>query len=165
MAKTLIYIQEHGYASKDELDGALKAASEKAASSKKTLKETENRLKEVNQQIHYTGQYLSNKSVYSQFLRSKNKELFRKEHSAEITLYETALKILKEQSNNGKLPSLKLLKEEKELLIKEKNKQREAYHHDSKHQKELHTVCSNINTILNKPFTHSNDQYKNLDIS
>lgn len=72
------------------------------------------KLREVNEQIHYTGQYLANKSVYREFLNCKNKKKFQLEHQTEITLYETARKILKEHSEDGKLPSMKLLKAEKE---------------------------------------------------
>ena len=81
---------------------------------RKTLRSTEKKLREVNEQIHYTGQYLANKSVYREFLTCKNKKKFRLEHQTEITLYETARKILKEHSEDGKLPSMKLLKAEKE---------------------------------------------------
>ena len=38
----------------------------------------------------------------------------------EIALYEAARKFLKEQSENGKLPSMKLLKAEKEKLLQQK---------------------------------------------
>ena len=75
---------------------------------------TQGKLKQVNEQIHYTGQYLANKSVYRQFVNSRNEKKFRQEHQAELTLYETARKFLKGQSEDGKLPSMKLLKEEKE---------------------------------------------------
>jgi len=115
----------------------------------------------VNEQIHYTGQYLANKAVYSQFLKAKNKGKFRQEHAAEITLYETAARFLKEKaarnapdgkaSGNGKLPSLKLLKEEKEKLIKKKEAGQETYRQDCARQKELNTVCSNVNAILGQP--------------
>lgn len=52
----------------------------------------------MNEQIHYIGQYLANKSVYGQFLHAKNNVKFRQEYAAEITLYETAARFLKEKS-------------------------------------------------------------------
>lgn len=49
----------------------------------------------LNQQIHYTGQYLTNKPVFAQMLKSRNKKKFRQEHQTEIELYEAAVKFLK----------------------------------------------------------------------
>ena len=109
---------------------------------------TQGKLKQVNEQIHYTGQYLANKSVYRQFVNSRNKKKFRQEHQAELTLYETARKFLKGQSEDGKLPSMKLLKEEKEKLAALKKSQQEAYHNLRDYEKELNTVRKNIETFL-----------------
>ena len=176
MAETLTYVQEHGYDTREILESELSDAKAKADSSRKSLKDTEKRLKEVNEQIHYTGQYLANKSVYAQFLKAKNKGKFRQEHAAEITLYETAAKFLKEKSardasagqSSGKLPSLKLLKEEKEKLMKKKETIQEEYRRDRDHHKELNTVCSNINAILGQPARQrqaEKQKGKDMDIS
>lgn len=120
-------------------------------------------MKNVNEQIHYTGQYLANKSVYSQFLKSKNKKLFRQEHQSEITLYETARKILQERSGGKKLPSMKTLKAEKEKLTALKSSQYEAYQNLHGYEKELRTVCANVDVILGKD--HSRQVEKSRDIS
>ena len=91
-----------------------------ASDSRKNLKSVENKLRKVNEQIHYTGQYLANKSVYQQFCKAKNKEQFRKEHTTEIALYEAARKFLKDQIADGRLPSMKLLKAKKDNLLRQK---------------------------------------------
>ena len=58
------------------------------------------------------------------FVRVKTKGVFRKEHSAEIALYETARKFLKEKSGNIKLPSMKLLKgKTKRRIVKTEKRQ------------------------------------------
>lgn len=150
MAKTVAYIQEHGYDTRDSLNQSFASIKEQAALSRKALKATEEHLREINEQIHYTGQYLANKSVYSEFCSSKDKGKFRKEHSSEITLYETSRKFLKEKSDDGCLPSMKLLKEKKAELLKQKKAEQEQYHYYRDYQKELHTVCSNVNIILGK---------------
>lgn len=150
MAKTVAYIQEHGYDTKDDLKAAFDEAQTQTTEMRKTLRSTEKRLREVNEQIHYTGQYLANKSVYREFLNCKNKKKFRLEHQTEITLYETARKILKEHSEDGKLPSMKLLKAEKEKLTARKSSQYEAYRNLQEYEKELHIVQTNIDTFLGK---------------
>ena len=150
MAKTVAYIQEHGYDTEDDLKSAFDEAQTQTTEMRKTLRSTEKKLREVNEQIHYTGQYLANKSVYREFLTCKNKKKFRLEHQTEITLYETARKILKEHSEDGKLPSMKLLKAEKEKLAARKSSQYEAYRNLREYEKELHIVQTNIDTFLGK---------------
>lgn len=150
MAKTVAYIQEHGYDTEDDLKSAFDEAQTQTTEMRKTLRSTEKKLREVNEQIHYTGQYLANKSVYREFLTCKNKKKFRLEHQTEITLYETARKILKEHSEDGKLPSMKLLKAEKEKLAARKSSQYEAYRNLREYEKELHIIQTNIDTFLGK---------------
>ena len=150
MAKTVAYIQEHGYDTEDDLKAAFDEAQTQTTEMRKTLRSTEKKLREVNEQIHYTGQYLANKSMYREFLNCKNKKKFRLEHQAEITLYETARKILKEHSADGKLPSMKLLKAEKAKLAARKSSQYEAYRKLREYEKELHIVQTNIDTFLGK---------------
>ena len=94
------------------------------------MKDTEQQLKNVNEQIHFTGQYLAYKDLYAQYRRSHNRNKFYEEHKAELSLYETALRVLKEKSNGQKLPSMKSLYQEKE--------------------RELKTVDANIDMILGK---------------
>lgn len=150
MAKTVAYIQEHGYDTEEDLEKASEEAETQTANMRKALRSTEDKLRQVNEQIHYTGQYLANKSIYRQFINSTNKTKFRQEHQTEITLYETARKILKGYSADGKLPSMKLLKVEKGNLTALKNSQYEAYQNLRKYEKELHTVQTNIDTFLGK---------------
>ena len=160
MAKTVSYVQEHGYDSLDDLETSFSSVKEHTDTFRKNLKSTERDLREINEQIHYTGQYLANKTVYTKFCKSKNKGAFRKEHSAEIALYETARKFLKEKSGNGKLPSMKLLKENKEELLKQKKSAQEQYQYYRDYQKELNTVRSNINSILGKEYPHQKTHTK-----
>ena len=148
MAQTVAYVQEHGFQSKADLEAALSDASAQSTNARNTLKSTENTLKNVNEQIHYTGQYLANKSIYSDYRKSRNKEKFYDDHRAELTLYESALRILKEKSQGNKLPTLKMLREEKNRLTELQTMQREDFNARREHERELHTVCSNVDIIL-----------------
>lgn len=150
MAKTVAYIQEHGYDSGEALSDAFSQAQSQTSDMRKALRSTEEKLKEVNQQIHYTGQYLANKSMYKQYLVSRNKKQFRQEHGAEIALYEAARKFLKDSAGGGKLPSIKLLKEEKAKLTELKNRQYGTYQNLQGYEKELKTVKTNVEMILGK---------------
>lgn len=105
MAKTIAYVQEQEYNTREILEEKFSSIKDLTSSAQKQLKATESKLKNLNQQLHYTGQYLANKSVYAQFRRSKNKRKFRQKHSAELALYESALKSLKEKNRTQPLPT------------------------------------------------------------
>lgn len=165
MAKTLSYVQEHGYDTVKDVEARLSEIKELASSSRKELKDIEGRLRQVNEQIHYTGQYLANKSIYSQFLKTRNKGQFQQEHSSELALYKAAVEFLKERSGGNKLPDLKTLKGEKEKLLVQKKEAQEKYYYYRDYQKELDTVCANIHSALGRQHTKPARQYEREDIS
>ena len=148
MAKTIAYVQEHEYDTRELLEDKFSSVKERTSNSRKQLKTVESELKSLNQQLHYTGQYLANKSVYAQFRKSKNKQKFRQEHSAELALYEKAVTSLKEKNGTQPLPTMKQLKEQKEKLLTQKDTLQKQYDYYRDYQKELHTVCRNVDMIL-----------------
>ena len=148
MAQTVAYIQEHGYDSLDDFHEALNQASDQTSASRKSLKDTEQQLKDVNEQIHFTGQYLAYKNVYVDYRKSLNKDKFYEEHRAELSLYDTALRTLKEKSGGNKLPSMKALYAEKDRLVELRDRQRENFSNHRDYEWELRTVSANIDMIL-----------------
>ena len=150
MAQTVAYIQEHGYDSLDDFHEALNQASDQTSASRKSLKDTEQQLKDVNEQIHFTGQYLAYKNVYADYRRSHNKDKFYEEHRTELSLYNTALRTLKEKSSGHKLPSMKSLYAEKDRLVELRDRQREDFSNHRDCEWELRTVSMNIDMILGK---------------
>ena len=156
MAQTVAYIQEHGYNSLEDFHTALDQASDQTSAARKSLKDTEQQLKDVNEQIHFTGQYLAYKNVYSDYRKSHNKDKFYEEHRAELSLYDTALRTLKEKSGGNKLPSMKALYAEKDRLIELQDLQREDFSNRRDYEQELHTVSANIDMILGK--SHKQEQ-------
>ena len=156
MAQTVAYIQEHGYNSLEDFHMALDQASDQTSAARKSLKDTEQQLKDVNEQIHFTGQYLAYKNVYADYRKSRNKDKFYEEHRAELSLYDTALRTLKEKSAGNKLPSMKALYAEKDRLIELRDTQREDFSNRRDYERELRTVSSNINMILGK--NHEQEQ-------
>ena len=156
MAQTVAYIQEHGYNSLEDFHTALDQASDQTSAARKSLKDTEQQLKDVNEQIHFTGQYLAYKNVYADYRKSRNKDKFYEEHRAELSLYDTALRTLKEKSNGNKLPSMKALYAEKDRLIELRDMQREDFSNHRDYERELRTVSANIDMILGK--SHEQEQ-------
>ena len=156
MAQTVAYIQEHGYNSLEDFHTALDQASDQASAARKSLKDTEQQLKDVNEQIHFTGQYLAYKNVYADYRKSRNKNKFYEEHRAELSLYDTALRTLKEKSDGNKLPSMTALYAEKTRLIELRDMQREDFSNHRDYERELRTVSANIDMILGK--SHEQEQ-------
>ena len=150
MAQTVAYIQEHGYNSLEDFHTALDQASDQTSAARKSLKDTEQQLKDVNEQIHFTGQYLAYKNVYADYRKSRNKDKFYEEHRAELSLYDTALRTLKEKSAGNKLPSMKALYAEKDRLIELRDRQREDFSNHRDYERDLHTVSANIDLIFEK---------------
>ena len=156
MAQTVAYIQEHGYNSLEDFHTALDQASDQTSAARKSLKDTEQQLKDVNEQIHFTGQYLAYKIVYADYRKSRNKDKFYEEHRAELSLYDTALRTLKEKSAGNKPPSMKALYAEKDRLIELRDTQREDFSNRRDYERELRTVSANIDMILGK--SHEQEQ-------
>ena len=156
MAQTVAYIQEHGYNSLEDFHMALDQASDQTSAARKSLKDTEQQLKDVNEQIHFTGQYLAYKNVYADYRKSRNKDKFYEEHRAELSLYDTALRTLKEKSAGNKLPSMKALYAKKDRLIELQDTQREDFSNRRDYERELRTVSANIDIILGK--SHEEEQ-------
>ena len=156
MAQTVAYIQEHGYDCLEDFHAALDQASNQTSAARKSLKDTEQQLKNVNEQIHFTGRYLAYKNVYADYRKSRNKDKFYEEHQAELSLYDTALRTLKEKSGGNKLPSMKALYAEKDRLTELRDTQRANFSNRRDYERELRTVSTNIDMILGK--SHEQEQ-------
>ncbi|MFQ7352937.1 hypothetical protein [Blautia wexlerae] len=70
----------------------------------------------------------------------------------ELSLYDTALRTLKEKSVGNKLPSMKALYAEKDRLIELRNTQREDFSNCRNYEREFRTVSANIDMILGKSY-------------
>ena len=164
MAQTVAYIQEHGYDTRADFNAALTNAESQTSLARKKMKDTEQQLKNVNEQIHFTGQYLAYKDLYAQYRKSRNRNKFYEEHKAELSLYETALRILKEKSNGQKLPSMKSLYAEKDRLTELREVQRSDFYSHRDQERELKTVDANIDMILGKKPERGQEIEKEQDL-
>ena len=164
MAQTVAYIQEHGYDTRADFNTALTNAESQTSLARKKMKDTEQQLKNVNEQIHFTGQYLAYKDLYTQYRKSRNRNKFYEEHKAELSLYETALRILKEKSNGQKLPSMKSLYAENDRLTELREVQRSDFYSHRDQERELRTVDANIDMILGKKPERGQEIEKGQDL-
>lgn len=165
MAQTIAYVQEHGYDSRENLLDTYDDITARYNDARKTLRATESKIKLLNEEIHYIGQYHANKGVFAQMMKSRNKKKFQQEHTAELALYDSAVKYLKDKYPDKKIPSIKSLKEEKEKLITQKLAQTDTYNYFKEYQKELRTVTKNVDSILGTPVIRQAEKEKASDIS
>lgn len=148
MANTIIYVQEHGFDTQAELKNSLLASRQKLTELQTELTQHISDRKTLNSQIHYTGQYYANKESYSQFLKSKNKGKYRKEHTNEIQAYEEARDWLKSFYPDGKMTNIKTLKLQKEKLQQQIISEKESLNALGKKLKNLDTADQNVDAIL-----------------
>ena len=171
MANTIMYIEEHGIESRDALNNSFDESRNRTSDARSALKHSEDGITGLNEQIHYTGQYLANKGTYQAFLKAKNKGRFRSEHESEIIIYEAARRYLKEHADNGTLPSLKYiksapgkyvsldsLKSKRSELISKQKKLRTRYYSAKNAEKEMYAIKRNVDNMLKEP---TNNRTKN----
>ena len=141
MARTVCYIQEHGFDTRDDLAARLDDVSAKLSDARKTLRATQDRIKELNEQIHFV-----------------------QEHRSELELYDAGVSYIKDHFA-GKVPSLKALKSERDQLLQMKDAQSGTYQYFKDYQKELRTASANVDTILGIDRARTQDREKAQDIS
>ena len=157
MANTLIYIQDHGYDTREDLEKQTADIQAKMEEAHDQLSDLTSKMKTLNSQIHYTGQYFASKSVYAEFLKSRNKKKFRQEHSSEIRFYEEARDWLKAFYPDGKMLSMKTLKSQKSELQESIDAQKSVVKQFRDYHKELEIAGANVDAILGmeEPLVHN----------
>ena len=148
MAKTIIYIQENSFDTREELKNSVNSTTKELKKAQEQLASLSEELKTLNAQIHFTGQYQAHKRTFSVFVNSKNKKAFRKEHAAEISAYEEARDWLKNFYPDGKMLSLISLKEKKSNLQKQIYDTKKQLHYLQEYHRDLETANTNVDEIL-----------------
>ena len=148
VAKTLLYLQENGIESYDELVTKTSSASDGFSSLTGRIKEIEAKLKTISETQKQIGTYGKTRDVYAKYKASKWNRNFYEEHRAEITLHRAAKKYFDEQGFTGKLPSVNTLKQEYATLAAEKKKLYGSYHQLKASSRELLVARDNTERIL-----------------
>jgi hypothetical protein len=147
MALTVVFIQENGFDSYEELVNEHERYSAITEEQNARLNATGEELRRVNAAIHFAGQYYSTRAVHADFLKARNKKRFREEHLKELERYDKAVKYFKE-NYEGEIPSMKKLKERKEELVQERGEQESSRRSVQQIKKTLQTAVANVDSIL-----------------
>ena len=148
MAETILYVQRNGFNNMEELQKALKKTNKLVETKNEELYAEKRRQKDLNEQIRYMGQYLTTKSVYSEYLQCNNKQEFMEINHDSLEKYAEAKDYLRERYQNEIPPSLVVLKKQR----KRSNDNLESLEIGQKkikeEKKELEAAILNIKKLL-----------------
>ena len=150
MARTVAWIQEQGIGTREELEQRYHAVGEQVAALQDRCSELNTAIRGINEQIHVLGCYLSNKTIYGQFLKAEDKPTFRHDHAKQISDYEEAVRKLKEIYPES-FPTMKALKSQKTALMKERSEATTQLKVSEKAFRALRIAFSNVEAMLDQP--------------
>ena len=152
MAATMSIYEESGFASPEELEAALAAASAELNSVHAELKAVESTLREKKDLQKQLLAYIKTKPTRDGLKAQKTEKArraYREQHESDFIIAEAATRYFKAQGIS-KLPASKALQAEIEQLMREKNALYNEYREKRERTKELQTVKSNIEQILRR---------------
>ena len=147
-AKTLLFLQENGVDSYEELVKKSSSSSDDFSALMTRIKDTEARMKSIAELQKQIGTYGKTREVYAQYRASNWSRKFYNEHTADIILHRAAKKYFDEQGFKGKLPSMKALKQEYAALSDEKKKLYVDYHAQKDKSREWAIARDNAEMLL-----------------
>ena len=119
-AQSIIYLKEHQISSLDELEAQIMVFRSERNALHASIREKQNRMKEINQQRQAIRDYRRTKEIYTQYKDSGWSVKFYNEHRDEIEAHRKAQAVY--TAAEGKLPTLKELSAEYDLLRELKKK-------------------------------------------
>ena len=117
-AQSIIFLKEHNIGSIEELDDQISSLRSERNALHVSIREKQNRMKEINQLRQAIRDYRRTKDVYAQYKASGWSPKFYNEHRAEIEDHKKAQAVY--SSVEGKMPTLKELSAEYDALKSEK---------------------------------------------
>ena len=148
MADTLVYMEEHGFESLEQLSGACADSGKRLAELGRRIKETESEIREKRNLRRHTDNYRRTGQMWKEYRESGWSEDYRAEHETDIILRKAAADYFKEHGLT-KLPGVKKLDEEISRLLQEKKTAYREYREIQKESEELETHRANAEHILN----------------
>lgn len=123
-AQMVIFLKEHQIGSLEELNDQIQELTDQRNSLKASIREKQNRMKEINRQGQAIRDYSRTKEVYTQYRESGWSVKFYQEHRQEIEDHKNAQAVY--SSLDGKMPTLKELTAEYDELKERKENDQAA---------------------------------------
>ena len=147
-AKTLNYLTENNLLQYTDLESKVAELRSEFSENSESLKAVEGRLREIQPLIKNLDNYRKLKPIWDEYSRIKNKPAFREKHQAELMIFESARKALREHYGERKWDSLKELQAERSRLSAEQDRLYAEREQIKKQLKEVETVKGNVDRIL-----------------
>jgi len=159
MAKTLIYLQENNLTDYDVLAEKTSAASARFHSLADRLKELETALSDNAALQKNIVNYSKTRQTYTDYRKAGYSKKFRAEHESDIILHQAVKKSFDDlgYGKDKKLPTVKTLRAEYGEQLAEKKAVYQEYRAAQAEMRELLTVKSNADSILDVP-THERER-------
>ena len=123
-AQMIIFLKEHQIGSLEDLNEQIQELTDQRNSLKASIREKQNRMKEINRQRQAIRDYSRTKEVYTQYRESSWSVKFYQEHRQEIEDHKNAQEVY--SSHDGKMPTLKELMAEYDGLKEQKENDQAA---------------------------------------
>ena len=123
-AQMIIFLKEHQIGSLEELNDQIHGLTDQRNSLKTSIREKQNRMKEINRQRQAIRDYSRTKDIYTQYRESGWSVKFYQEHRQEIEDHRNAQAVY--SSLDGKMPTLKELTAEYDELKEQKENDQAA---------------------------------------
>ena len=146
-SKTLIFLQENGIDSYEDLKKISSSASGEFSTLRTEIKAIESRLKEISELQKHIGQYSKTRDIYAGYKAGGWSRDYYDEHATEIILHRAAKKFFGSLGTK-KLPPMKALKQEYATLAAEKKKLYSGYHKMKQNSRDLTIAQRNADLIL-----------------
>lgn len=146
-AKTLIFLQENGIDSYEDLQKKSLSASNELTALTAKIKEVETHQSKISELQKHIGQYSKTRDIYTKYKASGWNRNFYDEHAAEIILHKASKKYF-DVLGIKKLPSINQLRQEWAALAAEKKKLYSTYHKLKNNSHALSVAKGNANRIL-----------------
>ena len=154
MAKTLLYLQEHGIKNREELNVRADVASEKLAAVNERIKAIDAQIKEISELRGQIVAYAKTRKTFDEYKSSRYSRKFYDAHEDAIEQHRTAKRYFSEHCS-GKLPKVKDLNEQFDKLVAEKRTAYAEYRAIRDEHRELLVHRHNVEMFLGeeKPTT------------
>jgi hypothetical protein len=147
-AKTLLFLQESGIGTYEELAKKSAAASGELSAVSKRISEIDGRQKEISDLQKQIGVYGKTRAVYEAYRKSGWKRGYYDEHTADIIAHRGAKKFFDSLNLGGKVPPMATLKQEWATLNSEKKLLYGDYRKLKDSSRELAVALGNTRRIL-----------------
>jgi hypothetical protein len=147
-AKTLLFLQENGIDSYEDLKKKASSASGDFGTLNTRIVEIEKQQKDIAELQRQIGTYGKTRGIFTKYRESGWSRTYYDAHAADITMYRAAKKFFDKQGYKGKLPSINSLKQEWATLGSEKKSLYGEYHKRKDNARELQIALANAQQIL-----------------